>query len=160
MTSFNPLRGPSKQLDQKRFWIALKLIKITCCSNTTITMINLIRQVCFSAVELLYFFFFFSSPTNRSFDYVVHKINLFPPFFLHFIVAWNDFDAIPRSASTLGLTNHGGSRKRLLFLRREVQRNEVTDKMQSQTSKKILFPAVCPNFRRVNMITDPAVENS
>ena len=33
--------------------------------------------------------------------------------------AWNDFDAIPRSASSFGLENHGGSRKRLLFARRQ-----------------------------------------
>jgi len=33
--------------------------------------------------------------------------------------AWNDFDAIPRSASSYGLENHGGSRKRLLFSRRQ-----------------------------------------
>lgn len=71
--------------------------------------------------------------------------------------AWNDFDAIPRSASTLGLTDHGGSRKRLLFSRRELQRNEVRDIMQN-TKMKTSLPAV--SFRRVNMITDPAVENS
>ena len=34
--------------------------------------------------------------------------------------AWNDFDAIPRAASQFGLTDHGGSRKRLLFSRRQV----------------------------------------
>lgn len=33
--------------------------------------------------------------------------------------AWNDFDAIPRQASTFSLENHGGSRKRLLFSRRQ-----------------------------------------
>jgi hypothetical protein len=77
---------------------------------------------------------------------------------LHSLTAWNDFDAIPRSASKFGLTDHGGSRKRLLFSRREVLRNEVGSYMESTTKGKKLFPNV--NFRRVNMITDPAVENS
>eukprot|EP01032_Pedospumella_encystans_P007996 gene7996-9531_t len=72
--------------------------------------------------------------------------------------AWNDFDAIPRSASTLGLTDHGGSRKRLLFSRREITRNETSEIMANSTFKKPVFPSV--NFRRVNMITNPAVENS
>ena len=34
--------------------------------------------------------------------------------------AWNDFDAIPRSSSIYGLSDHGGSRKRLMFSRRQV----------------------------------------
>lgn len=72
--------------------------------------------------------------------------------------AWNDFDAIPRSASQYGLSDHGGSRKRLLFSRREAVRNEVTSYMTTTTKGSKLFPNV--NFRRVNMITDPAVENS
>lgn len=42
-------------------------------------------------------------------------------FFVSFaFVAWNDFDAIPRSASIYGLSDHGGSRKRLMFSRRQV----------------------------------------
>lgn len=77
--------------------------------------------------------------------------------FLFVYTAWNDFDAIPRSASTLGLTDHGGSRKRLLFSRREMQRNEVSEIMTHSKSRSI-FPEV--SHRRVNMITDPAVENS
>jgi hypothetical protein len=81
------------------------------------------------------------------------------PFFLSSIsTAWNDFDAIPRSASKFGLTDHGGSRKRLLFSRREVQREEVATFMTTTTKGKQQFPSL--NFRRVNMITDPAVENS
>ena len=35
-------------------------------------------------------------------------------------IAWNDFDAIPRSCSKYGLMDHGGSRKRLMFSRRQV----------------------------------------
>jgi hypothetical protein len=39
--------------------------------------------------------------------------------------AWNDFDAIPRTSSKFGLTDHGGSRKRLMFSRREVVRRTI-----------------------------------
>ena len=92
------------------------------------------------------------------FTFYLH-ISSFCNFFLFlFFTAWNDFDAIPRSASTLGLTDHGGSRKRLLFSRREITRNETSEIMANSTFKKPVFPSV--NFRRVNMITNPAVENS
>jgi hypothetical protein len=74
------------------------------------------------------------------------------------LVAWNDFDAVPRASCSQLLTDHGGSRKRLLFSRRELLRTEVADIMQHAPKSKNLFPDV--NFRRVNMITDPAVENS
>jgi hypothetical protein len=78
--------------------------------------------------------------------------------------AWNDFDAIPRSASLFGLTDHGGSRKRLLFSRRETVRNQVNDIML--TSKVGGAGSIfannegTANFRRVNLITNPSVENS
>jgi hypothetical protein len=75
-----------------------------------------------------------------------------------YTVAWNDFDAVPRASCSQLLTDHGGSRKRLLFSRRELLRTEVADIMQHAPKSKNLFPDV--NFRRVNMITDPAVENS
>ncbi|KAJ1444121.1 hypothetical protein B484DRAFT_388983 [Ochromonadaceae sp. CCMP2298] len=71
--------------------------------------------------------------------------------------AWNDFDAIPRSASLYGLTDHGGSRKRLLFSRRETVREQVNDIMRTSNSGG---GGRIANFRRVNMITNPAVENS
>jgi len=87
-----------------------------------------------------------------------HNIALHYQIILFSHIAWNDFDAIPRSASTLGLTDHGGSRKRLLFSRREITRNETSEIMANSTFKKPVFPSV--NFRRVNMITNPAVENS
>lgn len=69
--------------------------------------------------------------------------------------AWNDFDAIPRSESKYGLTDHGGSRKRLMFSRRQISREVAQDKMIQADAKK---PPVFT--RRVNLITDPAVENS
>jgi hypothetical protein len=69
--------------------------------------------------------------------------------------AWNDFDAIPRSESRYGLTDHGGSRKRLLFSRRQIATESNQAKLDFADSKKIM-----PNTRRMNLITNVAVENS
>ena len=69
--------------------------------------------------------------------------------------AWNDYDAIPRAASTYGLTDHAGSRKRLMFSRREAARVIGENKMAIAESDK---PKV--NTRRSNMITNVSVENN
>jgi hypothetical protein len=54
--------------------------------------------------------------------------------------AWNDFDAIPRSASTFSLENHGGSRKRLLFSRRQATVENNQGKMDfAEVSPFIVF---------------------
>lgn len=71
------------------------------------------------------------------------------------VVAWNDFDAIPRSASNFGVDNHGGSRKRLLFSRTLqdcVVSQELLDK--AYANQKVY------NNRRTNQITDVSYENS
>ncbi len=69
--------------------------------------------------------------------------------------AWNDFDAIPRSASTFGLTDHGGSRKRLMFSRRQVALENNAEKMAVAEAK-----VVKPDTRRMALITNVALENS
>jgi hypothetical protein len=69
--------------------------------------------------------------------------------------AWNDFDAIPRTASIYGLDDHGGSRKRLMFSRKQRQVEINTEKMRVADEKKVM-----PNTRRMNLITNVAVENS
>jgi hypothetical protein len=69
--------------------------------------------------------------------------------------AWNDFDAIPRSSSAFGLHDHGGSRKRLLFSRREDQRQAASVEIQVAWDKRPYF-----NTRKSNAITNTATENS
>ena len=69
--------------------------------------------------------------------------------------AWNDFDAIPRSSSIYGLDDHGGSRKRLMFSRRQRQSEINEEKMRVADAKRVM-----PNTRRMNLITNVAVENS
>ncbi len=69
--------------------------------------------------------------------------------------AWNDFDAIPRAASQFGLTDHGGSRKRLLFSRRQGTLEGNQAKLDIADAKR---PQI--NTRRLNLITNVAVENS
>ena len=44
--------------------------------------------------------------------------------------AYNDIDAVPRHTLTRGLDDHGGSRKRLLFTRKEQLRQETTAKLE------------------------------
>lgn len=69
--------------------------------------------------------------------------------------AWNDFDAIPRAASNFGLTDHGGSRKRLMFSRKQIVREGNQDKLDFADSVKPHY-----NTRKSNMITNIAMENS
>jgi len=69
--------------------------------------------------------------------------------------AWNDFDAIPRAASTYGLDNHGGSRKRLLFSRRQGVINMNNEKLDETERANPHF-----NFCRSNLITNVAIENT
>jgi len=69
--------------------------------------------------------------------------------------AWNDLEAIPRSFSTLGPEEHGGSRKRLLFTRKEAMRIDSQAKLE-----KILDSKPTVNTRRVHLITNVAIENS
>ena len=69
--------------------------------------------------------------------------------------AWNDFDAIPRAASHFGLTDHGGSRKRLMFSRKQIVREGNQDKLDCADSIKPHY-----NTRKSNMITNIAMENS
>jgi len=69
--------------------------------------------------------------------------------------AWNDFDAIPRAASTFGLDEHGGSRKRLLFSRRQatIESNQAKLDIAEAQKEKV-------NTKRKNLITNVAFENS
>lgn len=69
--------------------------------------------------------------------------------------AWNDFDAIPRAASQFSLSDHGGSRKRLMFTRRQGVREECQARMDAAESLK---PSV--NTRRLKLITNIDAENS
>jgi hypothetical protein len=69
--------------------------------------------------------------------------------------AWNDFDAIPRSASDFGIDNHGGSRKRLLFSR------TLHDRANSQELLEVAYlKSKVHDNRRTNQITDVAYENN
>ena len=67
----------------------------------------------------------------------------------------NDMDAIPRSVSTTGLDDHAGSRKRLMFIRREISRVYGDEKMRTAVDA---IPKV--NTKRSNLITNVAVENN
>lgn len=66
--------------------------------------------------------------------------------------AWIDTDAIPRSASFALPPN--GSRKHLMFMRRESDRAAADEEFQRSLRDK---PQT--NFRRVNLITDVKNEN-
>ena len=68
--------------------------------------------------------------------------------------AWNDFDAIPRSASEFG-NHHNGSRKRLMFNRTQNMRTIGENKLDTAAAS---MPFI--NTRRSNMITNMAVENN
>lgn len=70
--------------------------------------------------------------------------------------AWNDFDAIPRAASQFGLDNHGGSRKRLMFSRRQATCEGNQVKMIEAEARK---PNKV-NTRRLALITNVAIENN
>lgn len=69
--------------------------------------------------------------------------------------AYNDIDAVPRSSLTLGLSDHGGSRNRLLFTRKEIMRQETSKIIDDVIDKR---PKA--NTRRRNLITNVAIENS
>lgn len=69
--------------------------------------------------------------------------------------AWNDFDAVPRAASTFSLESHGGSRKRLLFSRRQQTIESNGGKMEVALARK---PPV--DTKRMSLITNTAIENS
>lgn len=69
--------------------------------------------------------------------------------------AWNDFDAIPRSCSMYGLNDHGGSRKRLMFARRQTDREKAATLMEDAIAK---MPFV--DTRRLKLISDISIENS
>lgn len=69
--------------------------------------------------------------------------------------AWNDYDAIPRSASAFGLTDHGGSRHRLLFARQQTSKEAAHDRLEASNDRK---PTV--DTRRLKLITDVSIENS
>jgi len=70
--------------------------------------------------------------------------------------AWNDFDAIPRAASQFGLDNHGGSRKRLMFSRKQATCEGNQVKMIEAEARK---PNKV-NTRRLALITNVAIENN
>lgn len=69
--------------------------------------------------------------------------------------AWNDSDAVPRATMNRSLTEHGGSRKRLMFARKETERLFLGEKMQTFQNSR---PPI--HTRRVNLITDVAKENA
>ena len=64
-------------------------------------------------------------------------------------------EAIPRSTSSLPINEHGGSRKRLLFTRKEIVKLENQAKSDQLAAS---MPFV--NTKRVNLITNTAIENS
>ena len=70
--------------------------------------------------------------------------------------AWNDFDAIPRAASQFGLDNHGGSRKRLMFSRKQATCEGNQVKMIEAEARK----PNKTNTRRLALITNVAIENN
>lgn len=76
---------------------------------------------------------------------------------INLLAAWNDFDGIPRSESQKDFVEHGGSSKRLFMCRKERERSEIEEKL-SKAKYRTYLPIV--NTRRVNLITNPAIENS
>jgi hypothetical protein len=88
-------------------------------------------------------------PTASSLTQHNYYTNKFDP------SAWNDFDAIPRSASDFGIDNHGGSRKRLMFSRTLEDRKQSQELLDKAYSKQKGY-----NNRRTNQITDVSYENS
>ena len=97
--------------------------------------------------------FMFEIADNISYIDTLTKHNYFANKFD--ATAWNDFDAVPRSASIYGLDDHGGSRKRLMFTRKQRVVEDNTLRMRVADEKKVM-----PNTRRMNLITNVAVENS
>jgi hypothetical protein len=69
--------------------------------------------------------------------------------------AWNDFDAIPRSASQFQDGSHAGSRKRLMFTRTQALRTIGEQKLTSAAAE---MPKV--NTRRSCGISNVAMENN
>lgn len=69
--------------------------------------------------------------------------------------AYNDIEAVPRATSTLQLDDHGGSRSRLLFTRKEIMRCENQDKLD-----RIIDAKPMQQTRRRSLITNVAIENS
>jgi hypothetical protein len=66
--------------------------------------------------------------------------------------AWTDVDAIPRTASFTLPPN--GSRKHMMFMRREADRASADEEFQRR-----LKDTPATHFRRVNLITDTKNEN-
>lgn len=66
--------------------------------------------------------------------------------------AWNDFEAVPRSEQFTLPSN--GSRRQMLFARRQADMDRNEDLFQS----KVPVSSGC--FGRINLITDPKVENN
>jgi hypothetical protein len=69
--------------------------------------------------------------------------------------AWNDFDAIPRSASQFQDGDHAGSRKRLMFTRTQVARGIGEMKLTAAQDKIPLL-----NTKRSCGISNVAIENN
>jgi aminopeptidase C len=53
-------------------------------------------------------------------------------FTLSQFVAWNDYDAIPRTVLNYSTADHGGSRKRLMFLRKQTLREVCQQRMEKK----------------------------
>lgn len=68
--------------------------------------------------------------------------------------AWNDFDAVPRASSHFGLEDHGGSRKRLLFSRRQKVTEDNQRLLDVADARRPMM-----NTRRQNLITNVEMEN-
>eukprot|EP01041_Mallomonas_annulata_P009847 gene9846-20482_t len=68
--------------------------------------------------------------------------------------AWNDYDTVPRFTSSYGLEDHGGSRRRLLFSRKQKATEGCQVKLETALSSK---PRL--DTRRHCLITNPSVEN-
>mmetsp|Transcript_23571 Transcript_23571/g.23765 ORF Transcript_23571/g.23765 Transcript_23571/m.23765 type:complete len:357 (+) Transcript_23571:288-1358(+) len=69
--------------------------------------------------------------------------------------AWNDYDTVPRFTSSYGLDDHGGSRRRLLFSRKQKHSEDCQSKLEKGERERVRLDA-----RRHCLITNPAVENS
>ena len=69
--------------------------------------------------------------------------------------AWNDLDAVPRASSTYGLHDHGGSRKRLFFSRKQRVAEDSKSQLEAIFGAK---PQV--DARRSQLITNYDYENA
>jgi len=69
--------------------------------------------------------------------------------------AWNDFDTVPRHTLSRGLEDHGGSRRRLLFTRKQKHTIEAHTGLEQANAEKPRLDA-----RRFCIITNPANENA